>query len=532
MAIVCEICRVSFTKLITNTHLKSHGISSTEYKTSYGTESLSCPIYKKELSDTRKGKNNPNFGNTLTVESKNQISAAKKGRAPWNKGLQIEPTTRLLEGIMDREEKYQMGILKRAKVNHSELTLGKIADGVRRYAEVHNDELSNRAKKAIATKVKNNVDLAFFKGKSHSEKSKQLISAAAVETNKVSSIKARARHEEYAKTIGMQIIESENLNYTLRCDVCHTQTIFHRQNLTESKVRSHLCPTCHPRTVNRSKKEKELFEFVKTLAPDAVSSYKFDPAKKYEVDIFIPSMNLGIEFNGLYWHSESVLKEKQGDNKKYNHAISKGIRLLVVMEDEFEYQEAIVKDRLRYILKQAPRRIFARKCRVELISSNQASIFCEQYHIQSKGRSNIRFGLFQENELISVMTFTKSNLSRKINSWELNRFCSIPGVSVVGGASKLLRAFEKTCEPTTLVTYADRRWSEGKVYEALGFDFVGVTAPGYWYFLPNEGIRIHRFTLRKNSTDNPALTEYENRLMQGYHRIWDCGNKKYTKTYK
>jgi len=68
------------------------------------------------------------------------------------------------------------------------------------------------------------------------------------------------------------------------------------------------------------------------------------------------------------------------------------------------------------------------------------------------------------------MTFSKSNLSRKISSWELNRFCSLMNHQIVGGASKLFAAFLREVSPLSVISYSDNRWSSGGVYSALGFE--------------------------------------------------------------
>jgi hypothetical protein len=126
------------------------------------------------------------------------------------------------------------------------------------------------------------------------------------------------------------------------------------------------------------------------------------------------------------------------------------------------------------------------------------------------------------------MTFSKVNLSkghRNKKAWELLRFASLKDVVVIGAASKLFSYFIKEYSPEEVISYSDNRWNTGKTYENIGFKYNGDTGIGYWYIFENR--RLHRFNLRKRSTDDQEKTEYENRLIQGYKRIWDCGNSKW-----
>jgi hypothetical protein len=61
----------------------------------------------------------------------------------------------------------------------------------------------------------------------------------------------------------------------------------------------------------------------------------------------------------------------------------------------------------------------------------------------------------------------------------------------------------------------------------MGFKFSSTSKPGYWYIGKNYTERKHRYSLRKNKSDDPALTVWQNRQAQGWDRIWDCGHAKW-----
>lgn len=211
--------------------------------------------------------------------------------------------------------------------------------------------------------------------------------------------------------------------------------------------------------------------------------------------------------------------------------------MIQIFEDEYKQKIDIVINRLNNLLKLNKNKIHARKCVVKDVNNNIKTDFLIRNHIQGNTNTSINLGLYYENELVSVMTFSKERLAlgnKKAEDgvYELNRFCSIPNSNIIGGASKILKHFIKTYNPKKIISYADRRWSSGDLYEKLGFNFIGNTKPNYWY--TNNFInREHRFKYRKDVLEeklekyNPDLTEIENMNNNGYIRIWDAGNKKY-----
>ncbi len=534
MSITCNICQRSFTKQISNSHLKTHGMTTLEYKALYGVDSLSCAEYRAERAVSMSGENNPNFNkrHTWTDEQKLNI----KGREAHNKGKKVTDEALLAKiqaAIDKREAKYAEGILTRHIHSHTDEQRQVLSQRQIDYAAANPDKMSARALKAIETLREKGFDLGSkMRGKKQTAHAKAILAQHRVANNEKRAAKSqkniRDRADELNATLQSEVTDSI---IRLHCNTCNTDYSFTSQMFDDCRFKSTLCPTCHPRHKRQSRAELEIFEYVKTLRPSAIASYRAHYHDK-EIDVFIPELNIGIEFNGLYWHSETVLtangRSPQHDFKKWKEFKEKGIRLLVIFEDEWEFKQEIVKSRLSNILGATRRRVYARKCLVRAVSSKEASVFCDTNHIMGRGRSNIRLGLYHEDKLVSLMTFTTSNISRKLKeAWEINRFASVLGVSVVGGASKLFKAFVSQIQPAKVISYADNRWSDGGLYQQLGFEFTGAGTANYWYTQQNSLVRIHRYALRKNAADDQLLTEYENRLKQGFTRIWDCGSSKW-----
>ena len=164
--------------------------------------------------------------------------------------------------------------------------------------------------------------------------------------------------------------------------------------------------------------------------------------------------------------------------------------------------------------------------------------FLDENHIQGFVGSKIKIGLFYENELVSLMTFGDRRVamgkkSTNIGEFELLRFCNKLNTNVVGGASKLFKYFIKTYNPVEITTYADRSFSQGKLYETLGFKLLGKTEPNYYYVV--DGIRKHRFNYRKDKLIkegfDPDKTEHQIMLERKIYRIYNSGNLKFIKLF-
>ena len=248
--------------------------------------------------------------------------------------------------------------------------------------------------------------------------------------------------------------------------------------------------------------------------------------KPMEIDIWLPDINLAIECNGCYWHSDPH-KPKDYHLIKTDAVEKIGAKLIQLLDFEWINKNDIVLHRLRSALGLS-QKIYARKCQVKKISLNEANVLISAYHIQGPALAKINYGLYYENELVAVMNFSKPRFSKKYE-YELIRYAS--SVNVVGGAGKLLAAFNKEFFPKSIVTYADRRWSNGNLYRKIGFVQTHESGPGYWYFKGNQF--KHRAVFQKHKLKellpifNEQLGEVENMYANGWRRIFDSGNRVY-----
>jgi len=134
------------------------------------------------------------------------------------------------------------------------------------------------------------------------------------------------------------------------------------------------------------------------------------------------------------------------------------------------------------------RRIFARKTVVRRITASIAMEFLDEHHLWGATKAKHNYGLFvessndaNEGELVAVATFSTRRkivrLGKPHRSHELLRFCSRRDSNVVGGISKLIKAFIREKTPDDIVTVVDRDWGDGSGWYSLGFQSVATMEP-------------------------------------------------------
>ena len=301
------------------------------------------------------------------------------------------------------------------------------------------------------------------------------------------------------------------------------------------------CHICNPNLTGISKEEKEIVDYIKMIYNGNIIENTKKVINPLELDIYIPEKKIAIEYNGLFWHSEGQGKERKYHLNKTLMCKKQNISLIHIFEDEWVYKKQIVKNRLKHILGLSKYTIYGRKCIIKKINTNIKNKFVNKYHLQKNDKSQIKLGAFYKNRLVAVMTFSSFRPAlgryKETNSYELVRFCTIGNFKIIGIASKLLKYFERKYNPIKVISYADKRWSEGDLYYQLGFELTKTNPPSYWYFMNNsEPKRYHRYGFRKDVikekyTYNNSLTEFKNMQLNGFDRVWDCGTYCFEKVY-
>lgn len=286
------------------------------------------------------------------------------------------------------------------------------------------------------------------------------------------------------------------------------------------------CPNC---PVLISKPQQEIINYIKTIYNGEILINYKSIINPLEIDIYIPKHKLAIEYNGLFWHSYDVVetsKEKRRHLEKCEQCENNNINLFQIWEHHWFQKQNLIKSMINNKL-QINHKVHARKCSLTKINFKQYEKFLNDNHLQGSAPNEIRYALMYGNEIISIMGFTR----HKKFEWELGRFATLQNYNVVGGASKLFKSFIKEYDPKSIMSYANRDHSNGKMYKNLNFNCIGVTDPGYFYV--KDSIVYSRQQFQKHKLKDKLeifdsnLTESQNMFNNGYRRLWNSGNLKY-----
>lgn len=302
-------------------------------------------------------------------------------------------------------------------------------------------------------------------------------------------------------------------NSTTRIKVnCRKHGMF--EILPSNLLQGYGCPKCR---CTYSKEENEVANFIGELN---VESEKIKLENGQELDIYIPDKKIAFEFDGLYWHCE-LKKDKYYHSKKTYYCKEQGIRLIHIFEDEWLYKRDIVKSNIRYLLHKNINRIYGRKCIIKVLNKDDTKCFLDKNSIKEISVPSINYGLIYDGKIVSIMSF--KNIRNK--TYELMVFCNLLNTTITGGFAKLLKSFISDFNPSCIVSYVDKRWDNGELFDDNGFKHIRDKNPDYSYIIGHKRETKTKYR-KKNLIDqgfDANKTENEIMLERGIPRIYDCG---------
>ena len=358
--------------------------------------------------------------------------------------------------------------------------------------------------------------------------------------------KTPLQNEEIKDKMMLQIIEKHkhhdnimfvnytNKIYTFLCKKCFKEFNI-ESGLLSSRLYKYidLCLNCNPMGNNTSQGHREIVQYLKTLDIELdleLNNRRVISPK--ELDIFIFNKNIGIEYNSIYYHASEENdysysgKERDYHMDKKKMCLEKNIDLIHIWEDDWELKKDLVKSIInnRFGL---TTKIGARKCILKEVNKQESKEFLEQNHIQGDCIESKRYGLYYNNELVSLATFKL--IKKDTNIYELKRFCNKQGTSVIGGLSRLFKHFIKQENPLEIISYCDNDYFKGDIYHSIGMTLVEDFIPNYWW--SNKKVREDRRNFTKKNLvsmgEDINLTETEIMFNKNYLKCYGSGNKKF-----
>ena len=336
--------------------------------------------------------------------------------------------------------------------------------------------------------------------------------------------------------------EDKRHYWKFRCD-CGNEIIAKKIYVMRGELKSCGCISV---AKEGSSKELEIKDFILSLNKDIKIEKTRDILDGKEIDIYLPEYKLGIEFNGSKFHATQnpifEAKDRLYHRDKFILAKEKGVHLINIFDVDWDNN----KDRIKMYLKSLLTKnkvVYARNCVIKEVDYETYSLFCNKYHLQGtsqKGMSKYIYGLYYNEELLSVMCFGNQRLKEsKEGYYELHRYCVKDNYTVVGGASKLHKHFERTHKIKELISYSDNDYFSGNIYNILGYKFCGYTNPRYYWYLNGTEIKRERCQLKYLKEDftelyNEAIKEKavnkEVYIMTrlGACQVYRSGNTKWT----
>lgn len=260
-----------------------------------------------------------------------------------------------------------------------------------------------------------------------------------------------------------------------------------------------------PRTSNL---ERMIEDLLISEGVEYERQFYINNGQKYYADFKVG--NIVIEACGEYWHSEYRQKDNSYHLKKREMYESEGLTPLFFWGNEIIKKFPIVKSIILNKLGRSTS-LFARKLTIADLGSKTARRFFSENHLMGPG-SGRTFALYDSSGTYAAMRVRQN----RMGEWEISRFCTKSGYTVVGGFSRLLTHFIRECNPSSVTTFVDRRYGQGTYLSNFGF----IQKSCYKSFSWTDGeTTFHRMKYRSNCGYDIGLT-----------KLWDCGQSRYTLT--
>lgn len=253
----------------------------------------------------------------------------------------------------------------------------------------------------------------------------------------------------------------------------------------------------------------------------------------FELDFYLPDLNIAFELNGNYWHSESMGKDRNYHFHKWQSCQKQGIALYQFFEDELINRWSVIESKIKYLTGNIHTSIGARH--IALLNNtlyNKEAEFLNKFHIQGESKArNDTIGAYYNGNLVGVLSW-----QQKAKYLEITRFATDTSAVYPGLFSKMLNFLIREKKYAgKIVSFSNNSHSNGNLYKTAGFTQVATIGPAYWYtrdYIVRENRQNYMKTKIEKKFNISGNGKTEQMLMKelGYDRIWDSGKIKWELT--
>lgn len=309
----------------------------------------------------------------------------------------------------------------------------------------------------------------------------------------------------------------------------------------------HGCPSCNLIT---SKVEKEILSYIKSLIPDieVLENYRPSWLNNKELDIYIPLYNLAIEYNGTaYHHSSTNPKDKFLNNtykpkdyhfNKWKLCKENGIRLISIYDFKWKDKQELYKSLIKHSL-QLDKKVYARNCYIEEANDLQSCIsFIKENHLE--GFNGILYkdskGYYLKDKsshevlMVALVGYIYEQSSKNFKL-KLQRICTVKGITVVGGVSKLSKRITNDLGAFLYQTTNDTGSIISGISTKESCRYYWVDPKSLTYFSRNY---CQKSVLEKHFHQPLLENDIENTYMErlGFVKVYDSGLTELVKTFR
>lgn len=284
------------------------------------------------------------------------------------------------------------------------------------------------------------------------------------------------------------------------------------------------CPHCHPVPESGSFEQKLVEDYVRSTYCGEITTNNRRIISPLEIDIFLPDAKIGIEFNGLYWHSAIWRSDLRHMARKSSACSEKGILLFQVMEDEWKNFRKQTEWRIAQALGVRGEQPGGKLSVTEITDKSFELFMSEHSNDVYAKRGKTKIGVFAGQDLVLVASLTVYRENAVL--YTVQGACRTNCSDAMRALAEYARAKYKGL---TVLAKVDNRYPYDKHLFDAGFRFDRITAPIKWIINTRKWKRLPRKSYGKilQAVKKSGKLEIDYLHSSGMTVVYDCGQRIY-----